>query len=144
MNRENCRKPFQWILGLVAAHSIGFGVALIVLPADIIGIFGFTLSEKFFAVQGGLFHLIISYAYIASALDPEGSEKMVTLSVFAKFAATIFLVAYYFFEKPIIIVLLSGMLDFFMGLAILMAYLAFRGKIMRRWNLDQPDNSTGS
>ena len=39
----------QWILWLIAIHSICFGLALIVFPAGWIEIFGFQLQEKFFA-----------------------------------------------------------------------------------------------
>jgi len=120
------RRFLVLILWLVAIHSICFGIALIVMPGSFIEDFGFTIAEKFFAIQGGVFHLIISYAYITSALDPEHSRGMVTLSVITKFSAAIFLFGYFFFAKEIIMVLVSGILDFLMGLAILLLYVLFR------------------
>lgn len=123
---DRIRRLLVLALILIAIHSIGFGISLIVLPCSIIEIFGFSLQEKFFAVQGGVFHLIISYAYITAALDPENSEKMIILSVITKFTATIFLIGYFIFEKQIIMVFISGILDFLMGLAILVLFLLFR------------------
>jgi hypothetical protein len=39
----------KWILWLVAIHSICFGISLVILPINIIELFGFHLTEKFFA-----------------------------------------------------------------------------------------------
>jgi hypothetical protein len=125
MKQIGYRKILQWVLWLIACHSIGFGLALIILPIDIIEIFGFTLAEKFFAVQGGVFHLIISAAYIMAARDPENSSKLIFLSCFTKFSATVFLFLYYIFEKHIFMVLTAGVADLLMGLAILLSYRLF-------------------
>jgi uncharacterized membrane protein len=122
MKKAIYRKILQWILWLIAIHSICFGLALIIFPINIIEIFGFRLQEKFFADQGGVFHLIISAAYIMAARDPENSGKLIFLSCFTKFSAAVFLVSYYLLETRIIIVFLSGIGDFLMGLAIFLAY----------------------
>ncbi|MCK9423050.1 MAG: hypothetical protein M0Q38_10665 [Bacteroidales bacterium] len=113
------------VLWLIAIHSICFGISLIVLPCRVIEFFGFSLSEKFFAVQGGVFHLIISYAYITAALNPKGSKQMIILSCITKFSATLFLFGYYLFVKQIPMVLVSGVLDCLMGVVILILYLMF-------------------
>jgi len=126
MNQMNYRKILQWVLSLIACHSIGFGLALIVLPIKIIELFGFQLYEKFFAVQGGVFHLIISAAYIMAAMKPEDSGRLIFLSCFTKFSATIFLFGYFFFEKQIFMVLVAGTGDLLMGLAILVVYGLYR------------------
>jgi len=122
MEKVDFKKMLQWVLWLVAIHSICFGLALIILPIEVIEVFGFRLMEKFFAVQGGVFHLIISAVYIIAARKPETSGKFIFVACFTKFSATIFLFSYYFFEKQIIVVLLSGIGDFIMGLAILVSY----------------------
>jgi hypothetical protein len=116
----------KWILWLVAIHSICFGISLIVLPIPVIEYFGFHLSEKFFAVQGGVFHIVVSVAYIMAALDLEHSEKLIALSCTAKFMATLFLLSYFFFVSPIFMVIFSGFADFLMGLTILLLYLFYR------------------
>ncbi|MDP1620747.1 MAG: hypothetical protein Q8M08_00265 [Bacteroidales bacterium] len=126
MKHINYRKLMQWVLVLIALHSIGFGLALIILPINIIELFGFQLYEKFFAVQGGMFHLIISVAYIMAALKPEDSGRLIFLSCFTKFSAAIFLFSYFAFEKQIFMVFIAGAGDLLMGLAILITYILFR------------------
>jgi len=126
MKTINYRKLLQWILWLIAIHSICFGLALIVLPISFIELFGFQLSEKFFAVQGGVFHIIISTSYIMAALKPESSGKLIFLSCFTKFSAAVFLFSYYFFEKQIFMVFFSGVGDLLMGVAILFCYKLYR------------------
>jgi hypothetical protein len=128
-------KILKWVLWLVALHSIGFGISLIVLPVSVIEFFGFHLAEKFFAVQGGVFHIVVSLAYIMAALDLTHASKLIILSCTAKFMATIFLLSYYFFEKHIFMVAFSGIADFFMGLTILVLYLLYKA------HRDNPDLS---
>ena len=122
----NYRKLLQWFLWLIAIHSIGFGISLVILPVSVIEFFGFQLDDKFFAVQGGVFHIVVSLAYIMAALDLDNSKKLIILSCTAKFMATIFLLSYYFFCNHIFMVIFSGIADFFMGLAILYTYLMFQ------------------
>ncbi|MEI6683875.1 MAG: hypothetical protein WCO44_14685 [Bacteroidota bacterium] len=133
MKPASNRKILQWVLLLVASHSIGFGLALIVLPIDVLTIFGFHLYEKFFAIQGGVFHLIISVAYIMAALKPDGSGNLIFLSCFTKFSATIFLFTYFFFVKMIPMVFVAAIGDFLMGLAILFAYFKYTGFKRGAW-----------
>jgi len=125
MKRINHRKLVQWILWLIAIHSICFGLSLIALPIGFIELFGFRLYEKFFAVQGGVFHIIISTAYIMAALRPESSGRLIFLSCFTKFSAAVFLFSYYFFVSQIFMVFFSGVGDLLMGIAILFSYRLF-------------------
>jgi hypothetical protein len=134
MKRIDYRKILQWVLVLIAIHSICFGLALIILPIEIIELFGFRLEEKFFAVQGGVFHLIISAAYIMAAWKPENSARLVFLSCLTKFSATVFLFSYYVFEKHILMVFLAGVGDFMMGLAILFSYRIYIKNIKESFN----------
>lgn len=126
MQRINYSLLLQWILWLIAIHSICYGLALIIFPAGFFSFFGFVLPEKFFADQGGVFHLIISAAYIMAARDLMNSDKLIFLSCFTKFSATIFLLTYFLFAGHLWIILFSGILDFLMGLAILLAYLGYK------------------
>ena len=82
--------------------------------------------EKFFAVQGGVFHIVVSLAYIMAALDLDRSAKLIVLSCTAKFMATLFLLSYYFFVNHIFMVVFSGIADCLMGLAILFTYLLYQ------------------
>jgi hypothetical protein len=124
--RINYERLLKWILWLIALHSFGFGISLIVLPISVIEFFGFQLTEKFFAVQGGVFHIVVSLAYIMAARDLEHSEKLIILSCTAKFMATLFLLSYFFFVNHIFMVIFSGIADFLMGLAILLTYLMYQ------------------
>ena len=116
----------KWILWLVAIHSICFGISLVILPVNVIELFGFHLTEKFFADQGGVFHLVVAVAYIWAALDLENSFKLIVLSCTAKFVATIFLLSYFIFVDHKFMVIFSGLADFLMGFAILALYILYR------------------
>lgn len=115
-----------WSLWLIALHSIGFGLALIIFPCSVLEFFGFTISQKFFAAQGGLFHLIISYVYIRAALNPDRSKDLIVLACLTKFAAAVFLFSYFIFGTRIVLVLLSGFIDLLMGVVILILYNMYR------------------
>jgi len=121
----------KWILWLVAIHSICFGISLIILPVPVIEFFGFRLTEKFFADQGGVFHLVVAVAYIWAALDLENSFKLIVLSCTAKFVATIFLLSYFFFVDPKLMVIFSGIADFLMGFTILVLYIFYRKQLLK-------------
>jgi hypothetical protein len=125
------RKIYIWTLILIAIHSITFGLCLIIFPCSVLQFFGFEITQKFFATQGGVFHLIISFAYIRAAMNPEQSRDMVILACITKFGATIFLISYYLFGTPILLVLFSGFVDFLMGAAILYTYLLFASSYRR-------------
>ena len=116
----------KWILWLVAIHSICFGISLVILPINIIELFGFHLTEKFFADQGGVFHLVVAVAYIWAALDLKNSFKLIVLSCTAKYVATIFLLSYFFFADHKFMVIFSGLADFLMGFTIMVLYILYR------------------
>jgi hypothetical protein len=121
----------KWVLWLIAIHSICFGISLVVMPISVIEFFGFRLSEKFFADQGGVFHLIVAVAYIWAAMDLKNSFKLIVLSVVTKFTATLFLISYFLLVDQILMVFLSGFMDFLMGLAILVAYLLYKRQFQK-------------
>lgn len=129
-NKINYELLLKWILWLIALHSIGFGISLIILPIPVIEFFGFHLAEKFFAVQGGVFHIVLSLAYIMAARDPEHSSKLIILSCTAKFMATVFLLSYFFFVSPVFMIIFSGCADFLMGIAILVTYRLYKESIV--------------
>jgi hypothetical protein len=129
----------KWVLWLIAIHSICFGISLVILPIHFIEFFGFRLAEKFFADQGGVFHLVVAVVYIWAALDLENSFKLIVISCTAKFVATCFLLSYYFFADPIFMVFFSGIADFLMGLAILILYKQYRKSVVSQ-NLNVYEN----
>lgn len=118
----------KWILWLVAIHSICFGISLVILPIPVIELFGFHLTEKFFADQGGVFHLVVAVAYIWAAIDLKNSFKMIVLSCTAKYVATVFLLSYFFFVDHKFMVIFSGIADFLMGFTIMILYILYRNQ----------------
>ncbi|MEN8153959.1 MAG: hypothetical protein ABFR75_08030 [Acidobacteriota bacterium] len=118
---------FSLLMWLVAIHSFIAGVALIVSSPELFEFFGYKLiNERFFNVQGGVFHLVMCVGYSMVALRPSKFEGLVILSISAKFIATFFLLIYSICFDWIFVVFLSGAGDFFMGLAILYFYKKFR------------------
>jgi hypothetical protein len=110
---------FLW---LVAIHTFIVGVLLVVIPPDLMSIFGFSvIREGFFKVQGGVFHFVILYAYVKAALSLINNHNMVEMAIYAKLLATLFLGLYFIYD-PILTVGLSGLGDFFMGLILWYLY----------------------
>jgi hypothetical protein len=77
-----------WLVFLIVAHSLGVAAGLLLLP-DWSAEFGGwgTLSQKFFARQAGVFHLVVAFGYLYEYLRYRG----ITLLVLAKSVAVIFL-----------------------------------------------------
>ena len=129
MELKNNLKLLKIILFLTALHSFCVGAGLIFIPAGFFAEFGYAeITENFFRAQGGVFHWVMVAAYLSAFLNPVKYKIMVQFSITAKFIATIFLISYYIFVDPIIVVLLSGAGDFAMGLCIL--FLAHKNNLL--------------
>ncbi|MFC2100594.1 hypothetical protein ACFLRZ_02070 [Bacteroidota bacterium] len=113
-------KALSVILWLVAMHSFIVGLGLIFMPPDILEVFGFTVAEKFFSAQGGVFHIVVCMVYIGGAQNIVKNKLLIQISIAAKFVATFFLLFYYFVINNIWVVLFSGLGDFLMGIIILL------------------------
>lgn len=112
-------KHLKIFLFLVALHSLFVGMGLILIHSHIFVEFGYNeIGENFFRAQGGVFHLVMVAAYTLAALNPVKNKIMVLFSVIAKMMATIFLLIYFVFFDSIIVVVLSGLGDFIMGIII--------------------------
>ncbi len=117
---DTVKKLFRIFLILVAIHSFCVGIGLIVIPLEYFGFFGFDGYQGiFFKIQGGVFHVVMCGAYIPAAMDPAGNRNLVRFSIFAKFTATVFLLSYAWFVEMVWMVLVSGIMDFLMGMIIL-------------------------
>jgi hypothetical protein len=111
------------VLWVVALHSLAAGLGLILTGPAGLQRFGYALAgEPFFAVQGGVFHLVLVLAYVVAALNPAAHRDLVLLAIAAKAIALLFLVSYYLFVSAIVVVLVSGLVDGAFGLAILLAF----------------------
>ena len=115
------------LLWLVALHSLVVGLGLVLVPPDTMRLFGYShYQERFFSVQAGVFHFVLVVAYSLAAAAPRRFTGLLILSVAAKFIATVFLFIYFLSVDHIWVVLLSGIADLAMGLAILWFWLACR------------------
>jgi hypothetical protein len=103
---------------------LGVAIGLVFFPTDFFPKVGYHIvTEPFFKVQGGVFHLVMAVAYLLAASGPIQQKKMVLFSFTAKFIATVFLVVYYLAVDPILVILLSGAGDFTMGLILFFLYI---------------------
>lgn len=116
---KSANKILKLFLILTAIHSLAVGLGLIVLPNSMIELFGFVnQSDRFFRTQGGVFHIVMALGYYIASRRPSECDYMIYFIIAVKLIATIFLLSYYIFITPIITVILSGIADFAMALAI--------------------------
>ncbi|MCF8261141.1 MAG: hypothetical protein K9J12_10230 [Melioribacteraceae bacterium] len=112
----NLKKNAKIYFLLIAIHSLGVGFALIILPSDFLMQFGYhQITEPFFKVQGGVFHIVMAIVYYFVFIDPIRNINLIKVTFIAKFIATLFLISFFVFYDPILVVLLSGLGDFLMG-----------------------------
>jgi hypothetical protein len=117
------RKYLGLIFYLVSAHSLAVGLGLILLPLSQMPLFGFQVAvEKFFPVQGGVFHLVMSVAYAMAAYWKLRREGLIIFSITAKYMATAFLIIYGLAVTGIWMVWLSALGDVVMGTVMLWAW----------------------
>lgn len=117
------QKRLELILYLVSLHSLVVGLGLIFLPLSLMPYFGYqVMAEKFFPVQGGVFHIVMSIAYAMAGYWKLRQEGLIVLSIIAKFTATVFLIVYGVFVQPIWMVWLSALGDVVMGGVIFWAW----------------------
>ena len=66
---ELLRKAEWWLVVLIALHTYGIGVALLVLPEWALRFGGWeTIPPLFFPRQAGVFHLVLGTGYLAEYL----------------------------------------------------------------------------
>jgi hypothetical protein len=93
------------------------------LPPKVMWVFGYTqVSDRFFQMQGGLFHIIMAIVYFYAGQNLSAIAILVKITIAAKLLASIFLILYYLSIEPIWMVLVSGVVDFLMGIIVLILY----------------------
>jgi hypothetical protein len=113
--------PF--VLSLISIHSFLVGIGLILFPGELMEYIGFQfVHEKFFQVQGGVFHILLSIGYILPVISYNNFKSLVIFSIIAKISATVFLFIYFLFFDSILCVLLSGLGDCTMAVLLLYVY----------------------
>lgn len=92
---------------------------LIIQPESVLAFMGFApIHERFFPCQGGVFHIILAMAYSFGAIDVIKNRTLLLFAIIVKLTAAIFLFSYYLIIDAKWIILVSGITDFLMGLAI--------------------------
>lgn len=122
----NSKTLMRILLWLIAFHSFFAGILLIILSPVQLSFFGFDIHEKFFSTQGGVFHIVMSVAYVMGAEAIGKSNQMILFAIIAKFIATVFLLSYFLFKNSIWMVLISGIGDFLMGIVLLLVFLHYK------------------
>ena len=122
---------FSFFMWLVAAHSLSTGLGLIFLPSGLFEKLGYSMiTERFFAVQGGVFHIVMFAGYLMAAIKKEKYEGVVHLAIIAKLFATVFLITYSVVTVWIWVVFLSGIFDLLMGVFIYFLYKQHKNNIL--------------
>ncbi len=115
---------FRLTLQLIALHSFLVGIALIVLPFGVLSWFGFTVDPyRFFSTQGGVFHIVMSVAYLLASRNPLSEKSLLIFIISAKWIALIFLSLYFLFVEMVPVIAMSAVSDGFMGLLVLLFFL---------------------
>lgn len=123
LSRKNTLIIFLW---LMAIHSFLVGVLLIAMPLSGFQYFGFDITNKFYACQGGTFHIIMAVCYVMAVKWLDRSDVLIVFSILVKFMATLFLLSYYMLAENILTVLLSGIGDLLMALLLLLFFRRFK------------------
>lgn len=124
MNLFKNTNLFKLLLQLIALHSFAVGLALIVLPFGALSWFGLTVDPyRFFSTQGGVFHIVMSIAYLLAARSPVQERSLVIFIIGAKWIAFFFLGSYFLFSEMVPMIALSAVGDGLMGLLVMLFYL---------------------
>lgn len=111
-------RALEIFLYLLAIHSGAVGLLLIVLPIEAFGFFGISVCNRFFPTQAGVFHLMMAVIYMVAARRLGVDTIFAELTIGIKLTATAFLLTYYIFKENVPIILMSGIVDFVMGLGV--------------------------
>ncbi|MBT8217588.1 MAG: hypothetical protein KJO17_12120 [Acidimicrobiia bacterium] len=115
--RFGARSIEQWLVTLIALHSVAVGVLLVAFT-DWSAAFGGWggVEPRFFARQAGVFHIVIAAGYLYEYLRYRG----IGLLVLAKSTAVVFLLSMAATAEPFVwIVPLSALADGLMAAAVL-------------------------
>ena len=115
---------FRLELIIIAIHSFVAGSILILLPDDLMRRFGLgDASVSFYSVQSGVMLYILAIGYLLFGLKYAHDRGLILLALVTKFIGATFLFICYFVINEAWILLVSSIVDFIMGLAILWHYI---------------------
>lgn len=120
------RRRLQAVLFIMVLHSSVTGLLLIVLPGEWISGLGLQVhSQRFFACQGGVFHILMAVAYGAGMIHPVRNAALIWFAVFVKVCAAVFLLSFFVMGDSVLFILLNAVLDGFLGGLLFFTYLGF-------------------
>lgn len=123
----NKSKILSLILWLTALHSLVVGIGLIFIPNSLLEFLGYTVgTDRFFLVQGGVFHIAMAVGYAIAAYDLKRFESLIIFTIIVKLIATIFLFTYFFFIKQTFVILSSAISDFLFFCVIIWTYYSYK------------------
>lgn len=106
----------RWLVALVVLHSLGVGAMLLGAPAWSTSFAGWSgVDPLFFPRQAGVFHFVVAFAYAWEMARVRG----VTILVFTKAVACVFLMGAALLGEAAWSVPFSGVADGLMGVAVL-------------------------
>jgi hypothetical protein len=115
------RKAEWWLVVLIALHTYGIGMGLLVVPEWALRFGGWdTIPPLFFPRQAGVFHLVVGTGYLVEYVRWHSVSLLLT----AKACAFVFLMGATFLTAVPWFVTFAGIVDGLMGLAALAAHLA--------------------
>lgn len=117
MKTDRVLSIFLW---LVSLHSLLVGIGLIFLPSSAFEFLGFEPTfDRFFSAQGGVFHISMAVCYAFAAYDLIRYKQLILFSIIVKFIATVFLTIYFVIISSQLLIVLSAVSDFLMGICLL-------------------------
>jgi len=127
MSTEILRNRVFLLLWLMAIHSFLVALGLIFLPTKLLPFFGFLgYSGRFFQMQSGVFHIVMSCAYLMAAYQLKQSTTLVQFAVSAKSIATVFLLTIFIFYESNWVILLSAIGDGSMAMILFLLLRTFK------------------
>ena len=111
------QNQFKLILILISLHSFAVGTGLIFAPGKLFTVFGLSApTERFFPVQGGVFHYVMAIIYFIAAKGLDRNRNIILITIMAKCLGALFLIMFHFLVEQAWIILFSGILDLMMAL----------------------------
>ncbi len=112
MSPTSYRRLEPWLVILIAVHSAAVGALLVFLPGPVLELTGWlSIPPLFFVRQGGVFHFVVAFGYLLEYRR----RKSVTLLVFTKALAMVFLILVPTVDAVPMLVPVFGVLDGIMG-----------------------------
>jgi hypothetical protein len=126
--RERLAALEPWVVSLIAAHTVGVGLMLLLAPVWSCTVFGGwpALGPLFFPRQSGIFHFVLAFAYLYEYFRHRG----VVIMVSAKAFAVVFLLGCTILDGVPWVVPFSAVTDGLMGLTVI-AVRRLTGRVER-------------